>query len=59
MATNAEEAAHKADQATLYNITRQVCGRFRKNLDAPIKDKDGKLLLSEEAQDARWAKYFT
>ena len=59
MATQAEEAAHKGDQATLYNITKQVCGQFRKNLDAPIKDKDGKLLTSEETQDARWAEYFS
>ena len=59
MATQAEEAAHKGDQAMLYNIAKQVCGRFRKNLDAPIKDKDGKLLISEEAQDARWAEYFS
>ena len=58
MATQAEEAAHKGDQATLYNITKQVCGLFRKNLDAPIKGKDGKLLRSEEAQHARWAEYF-
>ena len=53
IATQAEEAAHKGDQATLYNITKQVCGQFRKNLDAPIKGKDGKLLISEETQDAR------
>ena len=59
MATQAEEAAHKGDQATLYNITKQVWGQFRKKLDAPIKDKHGKLLISEETQDARWAKYFS
>ena len=58
MATQEEEAAHKGDQATLYNITKQVCGQCRKNFDAPIKDKDGKLLISEEMQDARWAEYF-
>ena len=51
MATQAEEAAHKGDQATLYNITKRVCGQFRKNLDAPIKDKDGKLLISEKTHD--------
>ena len=28
-------------------------------MDAPIKDKDGKLLISEETQDARWAEYFS
>ena len=26
---------------------------------APIKDKDGKLLISEDTQDARWAGYFS
>ena len=51
MATQAEEAAHKGDQAALYNITKQVCGQFRKNLDSPFKDKDGKLLISEETHD--------
>ena len=59
MTTQAEEAAHKGDQATLCNITKQVCGQFRKNLDTPIKDKDRKLLISEETQDARWADYFS
>ena len=59
MATQAEEAAHEGDPATLYNITKQVCGQFRKNLDTPIKDKDGKLLISDETQDARWAEYFS
>ena len=53
MATQEEEVAHKGDQAMLYNITKQVCGEFRKNLDAPIKDKDRKLLISEETQGAR------
>ena len=59
MVTQVEEAAHKGDQATLYNIKKEVCGQFRKNLDAPIKDKDGKLLLSEGTQDAGWAEYFS
>ena len=59
MATQEEEAAHEGDPATLYNITKQVCGQFRKNLDTPIKDKDGKLLISDETQDARWAEYFS
>ena len=59
MATQAEEAAHKGNQATMYNIIKQVCEQIRKNLDAPIKDKDGKLLISEETQDARWAEYLS
>ena len=32
---------------------------MRKNLEAPIKDKGGKVLISEETQDARWAEYFS
>ena len=40
-------------------MTKQVCGQFRKNLDAQIKDKDGKLLTSEETQDTRWTEYFS
>ena len=39
-----KQQAHKGDQATLSNIT---------------KDKDGKLLISEETQVARWAEYFS
>ena len=44
---------------TLYNVIKEVNGRFKKNLDAPIKDKDGKLLTSEEVQDTRWAEYLS
>ena len=44
---------------TLCIITKQFWGQFRKNLDAPIKDKDRRLLISEETQDARWAEYFS
>ena len=50
MATQVEEAAHKGAQAMLYNITKQICGRFRKKLDAPSKDKEGKLLISGGAR---------
>ena len=59
MVTQAVEAAHKGNQATRYNITKHVCGQLRNNLDALFKDKDGKLLISEETQDTRWAQYFS
>ena len=41
IATQAEEAEHKGDQATLHTIPKQVCGQFRKNMDAPIKENAG------------------
>ena len=47
MATQAEEAAYKGDQRTLYKITKQVCGKFRSITTAPIKNKEGQLLTSE------------
>ncbi|RUS68494.1 hypothetical protein EGW08_023744 [Elysia chlorotica] len=58
MATQAEEAAYKGDQRTLYKITKQVCGKFRSITTAPIKNKEGQLLTSETAQEARWTEHF-
>ena len=58
METQAEEAAYKGDQRTLYKITKQVCGKFRSITTAPIKNKEGQLLKSETAQEARWTEHF-
>ena len=58
MATQAEEAVYKGDQRTLYKITKQVCGKFRSITTAPIKNKEGQLLTSETAQEARWTEHF-
>ncbi|KAK3778189.1 hypothetical protein RRG08_023267 [Elysia crispata] len=43
---------------TLYKITKQVCGKFRSITTAPIKNKEGQLLTSETAQEARWTEHF-
>ncbi|KAK3761956.1 hypothetical protein RRG08_035160 [Elysia crispata] len=58
MATQAEEAAYKGDQRNIYKITKQVCGKFRSITTAPIKNKEGQLLTSETAQEARWTEHF-
>ncbi|GFS23641.1 hypothetical protein ElyMa_006983000 [Elysia marginata] len=54
MAAQAEEAANKGDQRTLYKITKQVCGKSRNNIEALIRNKEGQLLASE----ARWTRHF-
>ena len=35
-------------------ITRQICGTFHSTSDVPIKDKNGRLLTTENEQKARW-----
>ncbi|GFS20948.1 hypothetical protein ElyMa_001583400 [Elysia marginata] len=58
MAAQTERAAYKGEQRTLYKITQQVCGKFRKNIEVPIGNKDGQILTSEAAQEVRWTEHF-
>ena len=58
LATEAEEAAARGEQGRLYGITKRVCGKFKGNTSGPIKDKQGKLLTSENEQDSRWTEHF-
>uniref|UniRef100_A0A914WQC5 Reverse transcriptase domain-containing protein n=1 Tax=Plectus sambesii TaxID=2011161 RepID=A0A914WQC5_9BILA len=53
----AQEAADKNDSKTLYRIVRELTGG-RSNANAPIKDKNGKVLLTKEEQNARWMEHF-
>ena len=46
LARQAEEAAEKGEQGKIYKITRQICGKFQSTNDAPIKDKNGRLLTT-------------
>lgn len=43
---------------TVYKITQQICGKKQRN-SIPVKDKQGKLLMSEQEQDQRWTKHFS
>ena len=52
-----EEAAEKYDAKTLYRIVRDLTGA-RSNANAPIRDKNGKILNNKEGQDARWVQHF-
>ena len=53
----ASQAADKNDTKTLYRIVRELTGA-RSNANVPIKDKNGKTLLTKEEQDARWIEHF-
>ena len=53
----AQEAANRNDAKTLYQIVRELTGS-RSNSNTPIKDKNGKALLTKEEQVARWIEYF-
>ena len=57
LAKEAEEAAGSGNMARLYKITKQLTGKFR-NSDAPVRNKQGVLLTSEEDQKKRWVEHF-
>jgi len=35
-----------------------ICGKFHSNNDVPIKDKNGRLLTTEDKQKDRWTEHF-
>lgn len=55
----ASAAANKGDSKTLYRIVKEITGfNIGASGGAPIKDKAGKSLLTQETQNARWVKHF-
>ena len=58
MASKAEDAAQRGHQSELFEITKSVCGKFHNNSNAPIMDKHGKLLVTKQEQEERWAEHF-
>ena len=57
MATKAEEAAAKRNTRELYRITKQLSGKMNSR-DAPVKDKKGAVLKTEDSQLKRWTEHF-
>lgn len=53
----ANAAARRKEQGTVFTITRQFCGG-RRRAQTPICDKDGVLLTAEKVGEKRWAKHF-
>ncbi|RXN12130.1 endonuclease-reverse transcriptase [Labeo rohita] len=59
LATQAEDAADRGEQGTLFRITKALSGKHHGSASAPpIKDKQGRLLTTENEQEARWAEHF-
>jgi len=59
LAKQAQDAAEKREQGHLYQITKQICGKYKgNNNNTLIKDKNGKLLTTEKEQDERWTEHF-
>ncbi|VDP13512.1 unnamed protein product [Heligmosomoides polygyrus] len=54
--TEAQTAASRGDSRTLYRIVSELTGP-RLNTCVPIKDKSGRLLVSEAEQNERWVKH--
>ncbi|PIO73735.1 hypothetical protein TELCIR_04284 [Teladorsagia circumcincta] len=53
----AQQAADRGDTKTIYRIVNELTGNSNL-LNVPIRDKNGKLLLSDEEQSDRWLEHF-
>jgi hypothetical protein len=49
----AEKAAKRKEISTLYRITRSLSGQNHTS-SGPIRDKEGKLLTTDQEKDKRW-----
>ncbi|KAM3602017.1 uncharacterized protein V6R79_022977 [Siganus canaliculatus] len=56
-AREAQVAAQKNNTKTLYRIVQELTSS-RSSSSVPIRSKDGKALLSDEEQEARWVEHF-
>ena len=50
-------SSQQKQRKTLYRIVRGLTGSGS-NTNTPIRNKNGKLLLTKEEQDARWIEHF-
>ena len=57
LASEAEEAARRKEQSTVYKITRKLCGK-KGTGDLPVRDKSGTLITSDAEKDKRWTEHF-
>ena len=53
----AEAAAQRRDLKRLYEITRTLSGKST-NPSKPVKDKEGKIVTTEEGERKRWVEHF-
>ena len=57
LAKEAEDASVQGNMKQLYDIPRQLAGKY-KYTDRPIKDQNGNVLTSDEYQLKRWREHF-
>lgn len=57
LADKAQVAAECGNTKDLYNIIRELSNTFS-NKSAPVKSKDGKILVTMEEQLERWKEHF-
>lgn len=57
LAAEVEQAAYNGNMKQMYDITKQLSGRFMKPV-RPDKDKQGKTIKEIEQQIKRWAEHF-
>lgn len=57
LASQAEEAAARNEQGTVYKITKIISGKCH-TTNMLVKDKNGTLLTSEREQEMRWMEHF-
>ena len=57
LAAQGEEAANKGNTKELYDIVRRISGNYRQ-CNKPIRDRNGTLLTTHDAQMDRWKEHF-
>ncbi|XP_076109528.1 uncharacterized protein LOC143078552 [Mytilus galloprovincialis] len=55
-AEEAEKAAARGDLSTVFKITKELCGQSKQ--PPPVKDKNGKIIITEREQAVRWVEHF-
>ena len=45
------------EKGRVYKIAKLMCGSYSEGTDAPIMDKQGRLLMTEAEQDAQWTEH--
>ena len=46
------------EKGRVYKIAKLMCGSYSEGTDAPIMDKQGRLLMTEAEQDVQWTEHF-
>ena len=59
LADEAEKAMQQNNLRDVYQITKKLTGKAKKNTSNHIKDKDGKFIENDEATEERWVEHFS